>query len=81
MAGKLHVDSGTGTCAITATKAADANYLSTTSVSYPVTIKASQDITFDVLSAKTYGDPAFTVSATASSEPPDQLRGQRPVQH
>ena len=39
-------------------------------MSYPVTIKASQDITFDVLSAKTYGDPAFTVSATASSDLP-----------
>ena len=38
VAGKLHVLSGTGTCDITATKAADSNYSQTTSASFPVTI-------------------------------------------
>ena len=36
--GKLHVESGTGTCSITATKASDNNYKSTSSAASPVTI-------------------------------------------
>jgi hypothetical protein len=66
--GKLHVESGTGTCAITATKAADTNYKSTTSTAYPVTLqKANQSITFDALPNVEYGSDDFDVSATAGS--------------
>ena len=61
--------SGTGTCAITATRAADANYnVSSPSAAANVTIgKASQTITFGALAGKTFGDLPFGVSATASS--------------
>jgi hypothetical protein len=68
VAGKLHVVSGSGTCAITASKAGDANYTADTSVLFTVAVhKAPQSITFGSLADKDYGDPAFTVSATASS--------------
>ena len=61
--------SGTGTCAITATRAADTNYnASAPSAEANVTIgKAQQTITFGALAAKTFGDEPFAVSATASS--------------
>ena len=60
---KLHVDSGSGTCAITATKAADANYLSTTSVSYTVTIsKGSQDISITAPASVTYGHADYDIT-------------------
>ena len=39
--------------------------------------KADQTITFAALADKTFGDADFTVSATASSEPGRQLRGER----
>jgi hypothetical protein len=38
VAGKLHVTSATGTCAVTATRAADADYAAATSAPFPVTI-------------------------------------------
>ena len=80
-AGKLHVDSGTGTCAITATKAADANYLSTTSVSYPVDDQGTPGhhvrcpVGQDLRRPRLHGQRHILV------RPPDQVRGQRPVQH
>ena len=59
---------GAGSCTITASQAGDANYLAATSVPQTFSIaKASQTIAFGALPAKTYGDPSFGVSATASS--------------
>ena len=66
--GKLHVVTGTGTCSITATRAADANHTSAISAAHPVTIaKAAQAIIFTALPDKVYGEADFTVGATASS--------------
>jgi hypothetical protein len=58
----------TGTCSIQASQAGNADYLAATSVnqSFQVT-QGSQTITFGTLPNKRYGNPAFTVSATASS--------------
>lgn len=59
---------GAGTSTITATQAGDSNYNAATQVQRTLTVgKASQTITFDPLSSKTYGDAAFTLGATASS--------------
>jgi hypothetical protein len=59
---------GAGSCTITASQAGNANYLAATSVPQPFSIaKAGQTITFGALASKTYGDPPFAVSATASS--------------
>jgi carboxypeptidase family protein len=59
---------GAGSCTITASQAGNANYLAAVDVPRTFSIgKASQTITFAALPAKTYGDPPFTVSATASS--------------
>ncbi|MGO4255452.1 beta strand repeat-containing protein [Marmoricola sp. RAF53] len=59
---------GAGTCTIDADQAGNANYNAAPRVSQSFTVaKASQAITFAALAGKTYGDPAFTVSATASS--------------
>jgi hypothetical protein len=60
--------SGTGTCSVMFDQAGDANYNAATQVVESVTAqKASQSITFAPLADKTFGDPDFTVSATASS--------------
>ena len=60
--------SGSGTCVITASKAGDTNYTADTSDPFTVEVhKAAQSIDFGLLADKDYGDPAFTVSATASS--------------
>ena len=57
-----------GTCTIQASQAGDATYAAAASVNQTFTIaKATQAITFAALSARNYGDPPFTVSATASS--------------
>ena len=59
-----------GTCTIQATQAGNANYAAATPVnqSFQVTqAKTSQTITFGALSNKVFGNPPFTVSATASS--------------
>jgi hypothetical protein len=59
---------GAGSCTITASQPGDSNYLPATNVPQTFSIaKASQTITFGPLAGKTYGDPPFTVSATASS--------------
>jgi hypothetical protein len=53
---------------VTATVAADTNYNSASSSAYEFTIgKADQTITFNPLSAKTYGDAPFNLTATATS--------------
>src|SRR5437660_3893078 len=59
---------GAGSCTITALQAGDSNYNPAADVPQPFSIaKAGQTITFAVLSGKTFGDPDFSVSATASS--------------
>src|SRR5262249_56900454 len=59
---------GAGSCTITASQAGNANYLAAADVPQTFSIaKASQTITFGALAAKTYGDPSFSVGATASS--------------
>jgi hypothetical protein len=59
---------GTGLCQVTASQAGDANYNPAADVVQNTTIaKAPQTITFGPLANRSFGDPPFTVSATASS--------------
>lgn len=59
---------GAGSCTVTASQAGDANYNSAPDMPQSFTIgKAEQTISFGALSAKTYGDPDFSVSASATS--------------
>jgi len=56
-----------GTCVIAVTRSSDTNYLPRTDVvSFSIGL-ASQAITFNSLSAKSYSSDTFTVSATSSS--------------
>ena len=60
--------SGTGTCTVKYDQAGDSNYNAAPQVTDSVTAqKANQTISFGTLPDKTFGDPDFTVSATASS--------------
>jgi hypothetical protein len=67
-AGALHITSGTGTCAIKATKAPDANYNSATSADHPVTISKANQATLTVTAPNsgTYGE-FYTMTATGGS--------------
>jgi hypothetical protein len=57
-----------GSCAITATQPGNVNFNPALSVSRTFTItRANQAITFGPLANKTYGDPPFAITATASS--------------
>jgi hypothetical protein len=57
-----------GSCTITASQAGDSNWNAADDVTRTFSInKASQTISFAALSNKTYGDSAFTLSASASS--------------
>jgi hypothetical protein len=59
---------GTGTCSVIYDQSGDTNYNAAIQVSESVTAsKAAQAITFNALTNKTFGDPDFSVSATASS--------------
>jgi hypothetical protein len=59
---------GAGSCTVTASQAGDATYSAATPVSRTFAIgKAGQTISFGPLSDRTFGDPDFAVSATASS--------------
>ena len=59
---------GAGTVSITAYQTGNTNYSAATSVSRILTVnQASQSITFGILPLKTFGDGAFTLTATASS--------------
>src|SRR5437016_2967215 len=59
---------GAGSCTITAAQAGNANFNAATDVPQSFNIaKANQTITFNALANKTFGDPDFNVSATASS--------------
>jgi outer membrane protein OmpA-like peptidoglycan-associated protein len=63
----LTVD-GAGSCSVTATKATSANFLSRASSPVVITVnKASQTLSLDSISAKTYGDSQFTVTTSATS--------------
>ncbi len=59
---------GAGSCTITASQEGDANVNAAVPVARTFSIgKADQQITFDALPDKTFGDASFNVSATASS--------------
>jgi hypothetical protein len=59
---------GAGTCVVTGNQAGNANYLAAPAATQTLTIgKATQSITFAPLGGKTFGDAAFSISATASS--------------
>src|SRR5262249_8887279 len=63
----VHI-TGAGSCTITASQAGHANFNPATDVPQSFSIaKANQTITFGPLAGKTFGDPDFTVGATASS--------------
>ena len=63
---------GTGTCVLIIT-IGDSSVLQTVTLQRTYTVKAGQTITFGPLASKTYGDPPFAVSATASSGLPVTL--------
>jgi hypothetical protein len=66
--GTFTMTSGTGTCAVKFDQAGDGNYNDATQIVENVTAqKSNQSINFAALADKTYGDPDFTVSATADS--------------
>ena len=74
-ANSVHL-TGAGSCTITASQAGDTNYNAAPNVPQSFTIvKANQTITFGALSNKTFGDPDFNVSATASSGLPVSFGG------
>src|SRR5947209_12034958 len=63
----VHI-TGVGSCTITASQLGDGNYNPATDVPQSLLIgKASQSISFGALANKTFGDPDFGVSASASS--------------
>ena len=65
--GTVHL-TGAGSCTITGKQGGDGNYNAATDMPQSFTIaKSNQTITFNALANKTFGDPDFTVSATASS--------------
>src|SRR5262249_12811270 len=73
--GTVHL-TGAGSCTITASQAGNSNYNPAPNVPQSFTIaKSSQTITFGALANKTFGDPDFTVSATASSGLPVSFAG------
>ena len=68
LSGSVLTASSAGTCFVTATKAADANYTAAESVPTLFTFaNASQAISFATLGSRTLGMSSFTVSATATS--------------
>lgn len=59
---------GAGSCTITASQAGDSNYNPASDVPQTFSIaKGNQTITFDALANKTFGNPDYTISASASS--------------
>jgi hypothetical protein len=65
--GQLRITSGTGSCDITATKAADSNYSSTTSVSHAVTVgKATPTLSVTGPGAGTYGE-SYDITYSSSA--------------
>lgn len=67
VSGRFHIV-GAGTATITAAQAGNGIYLTAADVQRNLTVgKAMQSITFGTLPAKTFGDSAFSLGATASS--------------
>ncbi len=58
---------GLGSTNITASQAGNANYNAAQNVVQPFSVKAGQSISFSSIQGKTLGDPAFILTATASS--------------
>ena len=61
------INAGTYASGVGASFAGDGSYSSSSGTNSLAIAKANQTITFGALAGKTYGDPPFTVSATASS--------------
>jgi Carboxypeptidase regulatory-like domain/Bacterial Ig domain len=61
------IGAGTYPSGVGASFAGDGSYASSSGTNSLTVAKANQTITFGALAGKTYGDPSFTVSATASS--------------
>ncbi len=67
VSGKIHIIT-TGTANITASQSGDANYCAASSASQQLIVKnENQNISFNPLGSKTYGDIDFPLSASASS--------------
>jgi hypothetical protein len=67
VSGQVHI-TGAGTCTVTASQGGNTNYLAAPDAPRTFTIaKATQSIDFAALPDKTYGDPDFDISASASS--------------
>ncbi|MEO5716907.1 MAG: cadherin-like beta sandwich domain-containing protein [Luteolibacter sp.] len=62
--------SGGGTVTVRASQTGNATYLAASNVDQSFTVKAAQSIIFSTLPTKGYGDAAFALSATASSNLP-----------
>jgi hypothetical protein len=71
---QVHI-AGVGSCTVTASQSGNSNYVAAVDVARSFSIKSSQTITFDSLPAKTFGEPDFTVSASASSGLPVSFAG------
>jgi hypothetical protein len=68
ISGSILTATAIGTCSVTASQAGDASYYPASSVTRSITIgKHNQTISFDPLPNHTMGEPAFGVTATASS--------------
>ena len=69
VSGKLHVISGSGTCDITATKAADSDYNLATSASFAVTLNKATQAALSVTgpTTATYGDADATITTSGGS--------------
>jgi hypothetical protein len=68
IAGAIVTIRAAGTCVVTANQAGDATFSAAPPVQKPFTVlKANQTISFGPLPNKRFGDPPFTISATASS--------------
>src|SRR5207253_1404285 len=67
VAATVHI-TGAGSCTVTASQTGDSTYDPASDVARTFAIaKAGQTIAFGSLAGKTFGDPDFAVSATASS--------------
>jgi microsomal dipeptidase-like Zn-dependent dipeptidase len=71
--------SGTGTCQLTATWAADSNYSAASATQTTATQLLTQTIAFAPLPSQTFGAPPFVVGATASSGLPVSFASTTPA--
>ncbi len=70
IAGSTVTLTGAGTVILSASQAADANYAAATASTNVTIAPATPTLTFASIPAKTYGNPAFSVSATSASSAP-----------